>query len=317
MTHFNEPTFENNPQEPEIPWFQVPRAFARNPNLTLEAKGLMTYLMSHSSKFKISIPWVIKTQGLSKNRVYKIINKCIEEGYLRRETYLEEGKKRYKYLVSPSGSFKKSLLCPQNQDTEKQDTENRDTKLEQPSSKGQLEQSSYEEREYKEPPKSKKEASAPPQVSADADSLCTFFFEKIRERNPEFKEPKLEKWKVEFDLLLRVDKRDPGRVRDLILWASTHKWWKGACLSPSKLRKDYDIMATQMLADSGNELIRKNRSYAMNLKEKYPEQMKAMSFDDKFAIHRSMAKEIPFHLPEETFKRALIEMFGGTYVRRD
>jgi DNA-binding Lrp family transcriptional regulator len=170
---------------------------------------------------------------------------------------------------------------------------------------------------YKKPPKSQKEASAAPQVSADADALCTFFFEKIRERNPEFKEPKLDKWRVEFDLILRVDKRDPGRVRDLILWASTHKWWKGACLSPSKLRKDYDIMATQMLSDSGNELVRKNRAYAMNLKEKYPEQMRSLSFDDKYAIHRAMAKEIPFHLPEETFKKALIEMFGGTYVRRD
>jgi hypothetical protein len=314
-----EADFIECPNEPECPWFQVPRSFARDNSLSLEARGLLTYLMSHKQGFNISIPWVIKTQKLSKNKIYRIINECIQSGYLHREIFFESGKKRFKYLVSKTARFKNILLCPQKQDTEKQDPENEDAKLEQSSS-------SYREEEkgkaiYEEGPKSKssppKPASAPPQVSADADALCTFFFEKIKERNPEFKEPKLEKWKAEFDCLLRIDKRDPAKVKKLIEWASTHKWWKVACLSPGKLRKEYDQMMAQMMGDSENEQVKKNRLYAMKLKEQYPDQMKALSFDDKFAIHRSAAKEIPFSLPEETFKRALIEMFGGTYVRRD
>jgi hypothetical protein len=313
VNHTTESDFIECLDEPEIPWFQVPRAFSRDNSLSLEAKGFLTYLMSHKSDFNISIPWVMKTQKISKNKMYRIINECISSGYLKREIFLELGRKRFKYLLSKTARFKNIFLCPQIQDTEIQDTENEDAKLEQSSSK-------EEERDkpiYKEPQKSKKAASAPPQVSADADSLCTFFFEKIRERNPEFKEPKFSKWKSEFDCLLRLDKRDPDKVKDLIEWAATHKWWKSACLSPSKLRKDYDIMTAQKNGDSEKEIIRKNRLYAMQLKEKHPVEMKALSFDDKFAINRSTAKEIPFNLPEETFKRALIEMFGGRYVRRD
>lgn len=317
MKHTTESDFIECPQEPEIPWFQVPRAFARDNTLSLEAKGFLTYLMSHKSNFIISIPWVMKTQKISKNKIYRIINECIGSGYLKREIFFEYGRKRFRYLLSKTARFKNILLCPQNQDTEIQDTENGDTKLEQSSSK-------EEERDkpiYKEAPKSKKadpkQASASPQVSAEADSLCTFFFEKIRERNPEFKEPKLSKWKSEFDCLLRLDKRDPDKVRELIEWASTHKWWKVSCLSPSKLRKDYDLMMAQKIGDKEKDLVRSNRAYAMGLKEKHPIEMKALSFDDKFAINRSTAKEIPFNLPEETFKRALIEMFGGQYVRRN
>jgi len=129
--HLEDSIIQNCPDEPEIPWFQVPRCFIRNPNLSLEAKGLMTYLMSHHENFNISIPWVIKTQKISKNKMYRILNECIEEGYLKRETYLERGKKRYRYLISKTGRFKKYLLCPQKQDTEKQDTENGDAKLDQ------------------------------------------------------------------------------------------------------------------------------------------------------------------------------------------
>ena len=301
------------PDEPEIPWFQVPRAFARDNTISLEAKGLLTYLMSHKEKFNISIPWVMKTQKISKNKIYRIINECIDAGYLKREIFLESGRKRFKYLLSRIARFKKILLCPQIQDTEKQDPENGDTKIEQ--------SSSYREEEvkpiYEEPPKSDSQASATPQVSADADSLCTFFFEKIRERNPGFKEPNLKKWRSEFDCLLRIDKRGVEDVKKLIEWASTHKWWKVACLSPSKLRKEYDSMAMQMGGESEKDLVRKNRIYAIQLKEKFPDQMKLLSFDDKYAMNRSLGKEIPFNLPEGTFREALITMFGGTYVRRD
>jgi hypothetical protein len=130
----NPSSFIHDPEEPPAPWFQVPRAFIRNPKISFEAKGLMTYLMSHSQNFNISIPHIVKTQNISKDRIYKIINECIENGYLKREYYSEKGLRRFKYLISPTGRFKKCLPCPENPDPADQDQVKPDRKIEQSSS---------------------------------------------------------------------------------------------------------------------------------------------------------------------------------------
>lgn len=155
---------------------------------------------------------------------------------------------------------------------------------------------------------------ASPPISADAESLCDLFLKKIKERNPHFKDPNIVKWRSCMDLLLRIDKRDLEQTKKLILWASEHNWWKTACLSPEKLRKCWDEMFMQINSQSEKELIQQNRSYALRLKDKHPVEMKGFTFDDKFAINRSLAKEIPFNLPHEAFKKALVSMFGGEYV---
>jgi hypothetical protein len=309
-------TIQRCPHDKENPYAQINRDLIRDENISPECRWFLIYLLSMKNGWQLNIAQVHShvKKFMGRNRVYKMVNEAIQAGYIKREENKSGNlKSGFKYYISESPKFKNIFRHPCFRDTEARDPENEYIKEKHSS----LNREEKDKPIYKEAPKSEKKASAPPQVSADADSLCTFFFEKIRERNPEFKEPKLEKWRAEFDCLLRIDKRDPSKVRDLIEWASTHKWWKSACLSPSKLRKDFDVMMAQKGGDSEKELVRKNRHYAMQLKEKHPNEMRGLSFDDKFAINRLMAKEIPFNLPEETFKKALIEMFGGTYVRRN
>lgn len=164
--------------------------------------------------------------------------------------------------------------------------------------------------------KEKKERGEPlePPISADAESLCDFFLSKIKERHPKFKDPNKAKWLREFDCILRIDKRDLLETKALILWASEHNWWQAACLSPAKLRKDFDTMSIQMKSDEDKSVVRDNRAFALSMKEKHPKEMKGLTFDSKYAINSSKAEEIPFSLPRETFQRALINMFGGEYV---
>lgn len=260
--------------------------------------------------------WLQEKLGIGENGIRIILQNLEKNNYIKREiiSCVKNPFKKYR-IIHINTDFKLFLPATKSEGSEALEKKQSDPSF----SRGIIDKKELIDKKeiYKEPPKSKKAASATPQVSADADALCTFFFEKIRERNPEFKEPKLQKWKQEFDCLLRIDKRDPEKIKELIEWASTHKWWKSACLSPSKLRKDYDLMMAQRNGDTEKETVRKNRHYAMQLKEKHPNEMKGLSFDDKFAINRLTAKEIPFNLPEETFKRTLIEMFGGTYVRRN
>jgi hypothetical protein len=244
---------------------------------------------------------------IGRENVYKIVDEAISAGYIER-VHNKVGNLRQgvTYYVSESPIFKKSFRRSDPQDADSQDPPDQEAL-------SSTKSSSYEEAKeeiHKEGP-----PSAPP--SAEASTLCEFFLSKIKERNPEFKEPsKKEKWIKEFDAILRIDNRAPERLKELISWASTHKWWSTACLCPNKLRKRFDEMSMQMQGDAKNANIAKNRSHALKLKEQFPDKLKALSFDTKFARNLSMSKEIPFDLPEETFKRALVEMFGGQYVGR-
>ena len=43
----------------------------------------------------------------------------------------------------------------------------------------------------------------------------------------------------------------------------------------------------------------------LEIKEKHPDDLKALTFDDKFVCNRHAGKEISFSLPEETFRELL------------
>jgi DNA-binding Lrp family transcriptional regulator len=155
--------------------------------------------------------------------------------------------------------------------------------------------------------------SAPPPPSADASDLFEIFYKKIKERSPGFKEPKKEKWLTEFDKILRIDKRDLEECKSLILWAAENSFWKANCLSPESLRKHYDKMIMQMGSAAESSRIEGNRSFSLHMKRKYPEQLKNLTINQKYAMNLAVGKEVPFSLPEETFRNAFFHMFGGRY----
>lgn len=78
------------------------------------------------------------------------------------------------------------------------------------------------------------------------------FFERLQEINPTIKKPNLSRWAVDFDLMLRVDKRDEQQLGKVVSYALTG-FWRGKILSPKKLREKYDTLTTQMLTDTDKQ----------------------------------------------------------------
>jgi hypothetical protein len=80
--------------------------------------------------------------------------------------------------------------------------------------------------------------------------LAVLLLDRIRARNPQQKEPDLQKWAKEIDCMHRLDGRN-GRVfediRRVILWCQADEFWQNNILSPAKLRKQFD----QLLLKSG------------------------------------------------------------------
>lgn len=156
--------------------------------------------------------------------------------------------------------------------------------------------------------------SAPPPTSAEASDLCKIFIEKIKERHGGFRPPdNPDKWEKEFAAMIDHDKRHPVDILALIRWIRTSSFWKPIILSPSSLRKHYDTVTMQMQSAMEEELSENNRRFAINLKNKYPDRLKNLTINKKYAMNLNAGKEIPFDLPEETFRNALCNMFGGKY----
>jgi len=76
--------------------------------------------------------------------------------------------------------------------------------------------------------------------------LSELLITKIKERNPEHKEPDLQKWAYDIDLMIRLDKRDPTIIEKIIIWCQQDEFWQNNILSTAKLRRQYDQLYMKM-----------------------------------------------------------------------
>ncbi len=76
--------------------------------------------------------------------------------------------------------------------------------------------------------------------------LSLFLFNNIRKRKPDYKQPDFQKWSIQSNYILRIDKRDINEVKAVIKWCQTDEFWQDNILSTAKLRKQYDKLVLKM-----------------------------------------------------------------------
>ncbi len=304
-------------EEDEDHFTIVPNELLRNPNISTSCRWLIAYLLSHDRSWKIQIPYIMKSQKISKDKMYSMIDQAIENGYVKRETFMENGMKKYKYLISKHAKFKKCLPCPENQDTGnlsmvyEQRPENQDTIEEQSYSSSSKEDS---EQEYKKMvPKSKPTSDS---ASPESESIYKFFLASLKKRNSAFKEPNKKKWLIELDRILRIDKRDPNEAIKLIEWSETARFFKSSCLSPEKLRKHYDEMLMKSNEIKEIQQESENRQYLTWVLNEYKIEMQGVSFNKLYVVNTKTGIEIPFSLPFISFKEALDNIVRSACIKK-
>lgn len=72
----------------------------------------------------------------------------------------------------------------------------------------------------------------------------------IRQRNPGFKKPDLQKWALHIDRMLKIDIRSPEDIERVIAWCQQDGFWQNNILSTEKLRKQFDALYMKMTAGS-------------------------------------------------------------------
>ncbi len=85
--------------------------------------------------------------------------------------------------------------------------------------------------------------------------LSELLLNKIKENNPNYKNPNLSIWSTFIDKMIRIDKRDPVEVKKVIEWCQADSFWYKNILSTEKLRKQYDqlVMNMEDLVDTDGE----------------------------------------------------------------
>lgn len=86
-----------------------------------------------------------------------------------------------------------------------------------------------------------------------ADAISRFFFSLIQKKNEAQKKPNFKTWNSEIEKIIKLDKRDPKQIIDLIDWAQSHEFWGTNILSPKALRKQYDTLLIQMQAEQAKQ----------------------------------------------------------------
>lgn len=82
--------------------------------------------------------------------------------------------------------------------------------------------------------------------------LSNLLLSKILQRNPDHKKPNIQTWAKEVDYMIRLDKRDPQKIANLIDWVQSDTFEQNNVLCTAKLRKRYDALFLKMGGGTGN-----------------------------------------------------------------
>lgn len=86
-------------------------------------------------------------------------------------------------------------------------------------------------------------------VTPDAVSLAKFLLLEILKWFPKFKQPlNLNGWSKSIDEMMRLDKRDPKEIRDVIVWCQRDNFWRKNILSGTTLRLKFNRLLAETLS---------------------------------------------------------------------
>ncbi len=82
--------------------------------------------------------------------------------------------------------------------------------------------------------------------TADDEKLAEYIYQKLKQKYPKTKKPKMGEWANHIRLMRTQDKHTHKEIQDVFLWAHTDDFWTVNILSPAKLRKQFGQLHTKM-----------------------------------------------------------------------
>lgn len=289
----------------------ISNSIMQDTNLSWKAKGILCYLLHLPDDWKINLVHLEKqaTDGIESLR--SGFKELQDSGYIQHDTIRDKGRiLSHVWIVHEEPSFV----------SEKPSHNKYEPETGKPysgfSRSGKSATTNTKESESKDSysiQKTKDILAPTGALSADADDLLSFFIQNLKERKDDIRIPDPKKWLDEIDRMIRIDKRDPKKIRALIEWIHKDSFWSTVVLSPKKLRDQYDQIELQASGKVIKDLVLKNKTWAMRQAQKYPESYKELILTDKYAKRVNSGKEIRLDMAYDQFKRLFVSMFDINY----
>jgi len=192
-------------------------------------KQLASLLKCKTELITRSIKKMVRYEKIKicESNIIQILNwKKYQSEYQRQRDYREEYKKRKQKINKSVVTTRSNSKCGIERDRERDIEEERDkdnNKISLSKLKKIFDENSIE---YK---------------------LSLHLFKKIKKNNPDAKQPNFQLWSKHMDYMIRIDKRNPDTIKEIIDWCQKDSFWHTNILSARKLREQYD----QLLLKSG------------------------------------------------------------------
>lgn len=258
-------TIERCPHDAENPYTMVRNELIRDNSISPQCRWLIIYLLSNKEGWKINVRQLVNhlKEHMGRTQVYKLFEEAIEAGYMKREAIFSKTKNGgniksgFKYFVSETPKFKESLRHSKNRYTGDRQAVKPDYKNKQDSKKEHVEEENTPPIPPQTPDLPKKanavaEATMPAEAGEVKKDLSSKpkrekpeFSTKVRDvgqqllgilaqHEPDYSPPKnLAPFLTEVDFMLRLDKRDPQKVADILSWALSDSFWRDKMFKPN------------------------------------------------------------------------------------
>ncbi len=250
-------------EDPSFQYTVVPNALIRDTTISPNCRWLIIFLLSNKPG------WIIKTLQLwqhvkgfiGRDGIRKVLNEAIDAGYVQREIILKKlpkGSVRgYKYTVASSPKFKNGLRktgfqytehqCTDGQAPDGQSTkevlseellslerENTSLKVsaERETPSGVMPAKAGEMKVNE--PSTGKSKKAKTEFSGEVLAVAERMVEILKTHEPDYSPPvNMAAFRTEVDFMLRLDKREPEKIFNVLNWALSDSFWRSHIFKPN------------------------------------------------------------------------------------
>lgn len=227
----------------------VPRSIMRDPDLSFQAKAIYSYLASFAGNTGKAFPstsLMSKELDMSRDTLFKYLKELKEKKVVtveRERTDKGTFDRNIYYLhnevkKTPSPNLPDTVKP----DTDKPDTDEPDTVNYDTNSNNLNSNNLNSNKENKAGIKFPKNSNQYILANQFREILLKY---KSDSKVPANTEQGLQTWSQDIDYMMRLDKRDPRKILELIDWAQRDNFWCSNIRSPRKLRDKWDTLELQ------------------------------------------------------------------------
>lgn len=324
----------------ENPYVQINKQALWNPNLSLKAIGLWAKCLSRPDNWTFRVAELAKKGIEGRRAIYSAIDELEKERYVlklkhyekkdtgeferggveyiffefpytdqERDSCIEEFKKCFRHCGFGDvrgRDLQNSTLLNKDSLPIIEDNQDKGSAPPPPSPSLSLANAAQDSRQSLPPAK---------EIPKEAQEMAQELLNKVKAIHPKLKEPKLEKWAKEMDLLNRMDKRSWEEIREMIRWVFEDAFWVKIIQSPEGLRRNWDKMAVKQAPVSNKgSIIEKNRELANEVKKHLIRTNRSQLFwiGSNRVENTKNGDSVPLDLNPDTFQDILFKWFDLT-----